>query len=515
MKILISIFAFLLSLSGFAADFGTLYDKTEYAAVNTITRYEHGNKVVEHWGYELFNGSYDYKKLWTNVTTGSGSGAITISSNGSLTPGDTLFITNGTYASFSTITGLAGSPSKHITILPSSNYATHPVRFGFKLNYYNSKYIDLKYLDFYNCTSGIGIEMDDGGNAGTQSNSYWLTVANCHFHNCSTQAIHKFNNIAWSGNPSDTATMISWHCTFDSLSTDSCGQFIQGSFSGFSTAQGSHDVALYTTVTNSYCYDMTNGGGVIVGIEMHHDIHNFTLQQVTYIGYSTDHGIFQFGGGGWGGSGTIHDFYINGPYPQWIARVNVYTLPGEPMAWERIYNGIKTNSSTFGGVYIQVRATDTAAGVVKGGNFAISNVTGGNWPTVNTYYNYMVGVGEWAVQDTILVHNCVEFNAAFTAKTPGVIIDESGGHWTHIAGDTSNNVYSATRAPLLLDSSSAWPTYKPLVNSGLIGAGTRTYLQSATSYGGITWLTNPSIGGWEYASSGNPCNCVKAPYKAR
>ena len=511
MKILLSIFAFLLSLSGFATDFGTLYDKTEYAAVNIVIRYENGNKVVEHWGYELFNGIPEYKKLWSNITLGSGSGSFSISSNGSLTSGDTAFVTQGTYTSSCSITGLIGSATKHITIIPLGSYATHPVFFTNKLNYYKCSYVDLKYFSFNNPSSGIGIQMDDGGNAGTQNNCYWMTVANCFFYKCTSQAIKKFNNIVWSGSITDSATMIGWHCTFDSLSLDSCNSGLQGSYSSFHDSPGPKDVALYTQCSNWNCYDMTGGQGVILGIEMHHLIYNFTLKQVTYITYVGDHGVFAFGGGSWGCSGAIHDCYIDGPYPQWIARINIYTLSGDSQpAWEYIYNIVKTNSSTFGGVYIQILAADTATSYVKGGNFSISNVTGGNWPTINTYYNYMADVGLMAARDTGWVHNCVLFNAAFTAKTPGVIIDESGGSWTHRTGDTSNNVYSATRTPLQLDSSSAWPTYKPTAGSPLIGAGTRTYLQSSTSYGGITWLTNPSIGGWEYGTTGSRCgiNCL-------
>jgi hypothetical protein len=432
--------------------------------------------------------SLSFHGFAASITVGSGSGAISVTSQGVLTPGDTIYVVAGTYGSYSTISNISGSPGHNIIVIPKSGVYT--VAFTGGVNFLNDKYITVEY--FENNTHSNGWDMrGDQGNSGGKTNVSNVFFTHMHFANMAGFAFTNYNNEVYNYTTQDTTTTACYKCKFDSITVDNCGGFIQGSFG---TVGNGIDVCLNDTFTHVLFNNMVSNGKAFGGIQFRVLCAYITVHQTSNEPYAGDMGVFTFGGGGQGFNGTIHDVYIDGPVAVWIARINAYALFGSTTDSCLFYNIQATNKSSFGGIVIQSLAGDLIAGKVASCNAAVFNVSLGNCPTQNTFWNYTVDIGSGLHAQTVHIKNCIGFNNAFTGKTPGVIIDESSG--SSPTYDSSHNTYGPSATYLSLDSSGIWPTYAPLPTSFLVGLGIATPYTTGgqLDLAGHQWNAVPSEG---------------------
>lgn len=435
------------------------------------------------------------KGFCSNVTTGSGSGAISYTSQGALVGGDTLKITSGTYSSFSTISNISGSPNAWITIIPLTNPTGHTVLFTAGIRFQNCKYVQVLYMS--SSTSSVGINLDgDGANGGVITGisnfrvQYWSATGH------TTYFVKNSNAVIYDW--IDTTKLASYKVVFDSITLSGCGLPWQGAFGAVGQSGGPRDVQLNDTMSRWKIGDMTTNEG-FAGIWFRCSLSFINQFQTTYLGYTGDVGLFSFGGGGHGFSGTIHDCRIIGPRGAWIGRINAYALNGSTTDSCLFYNIEKVGASTFGGLYIQVNSSDLITTHTTNCNVAVYNVSMGNCPTLNTYWNFVVSYGNGLAM--LRMKNLLGFNNQFTAKTPGPYQFEGGTGPTGF--DTANNVYAASATVLKLDSTGTWPTWGPLATSFIIGRGSSTPFNSTSQFDLALnpWAVVPSIGPYEYVTS--------------
>jgi hypothetical protein len=499
MKRWLIIFFILSSLKGVSAGLPNEYSNPEEITIIN-TGIKTGTNGRETWTYGMRgNGKMAY---WSNLIVGSGSGAINVSAQGSLNPGDFILVVAGTYASGGSISNISGAPGLPITMMPQSGNFT--VTFTGGMNFLNNKYMIVEF--FENTTHSHGWNINgNGNNTGGLTGVSNVLFTHMHFANISGAAFNNFNNVSFNYTTADTATLACYKCKFDSVTLDNCGGMIRGSFG---TVGAGIDMCLNDTFTRIQFNDFQSNGSGFIGIQFRSLFAYVTVRQTTFQPYAADQGIFTFGGGGNGFSGTIHDVYINGPVSVWIARLNIYTLFNSTTDSCLVYNIQATNKSTFGGVVIQSLAGDLIAGKVASCNAGIYNITLGNCPTLNTFWNYVLDVGSGLHSQTVHGFNLVGFNNAFTGKPPGPIIDESSGNPPTY--DTSHNVYAVSATVLALDSSGTWPTYAPLASSPLNGTGIATPYTTGgqLDLAGRHWGSPPSKGPYMSTVPFTPsCNC--------
>jgi hypothetical protein len=439
-----------------------------------------------------------------NLVIGNGTGGSNNTSQGSLNPGDTIFVVAGTYAGSSTFTNFAGAPGKNIVVMPQSGPNT--VVFSGTVNVKNIKYVTFQ--NFENVGNFFNMRGDGFGGGGLTglSNVYFH---NMHFKNTSGYVYVNYNNIAFNYTTRDTTTLACYKCKWDSTTLDNCGGMIQG---GFGTVGDSVDVCMYDTATRQLFNDMQTDGAAFTGIQFRALFDQTTIKQTTVKGYIADNGTFNFGGASGGFSGTISNFYGEGPVSTRISRCDGYALWGSTTDSVLFYNIQSTDKSTFGGIEWESLPTDWLSGRVANCTMAAFNVSLGNCPTLNTYWNYTVDVG--GTLALVHIKNCIGWDNVATGKTPGVIIDESGGG---VTWDTSHNTYAPHATDLKLDSTTGapWVTYKPLAGSILIGRGIATPYTS----GGQLDLAkhpyaNPPVEGpYEFVQSCSNCIIKKRAYR--
>lgn len=436
-----------------------------------------------------------------NQTIGGGSGNFSYANPGSTVgAGDTLKINPGGYGTTTTLSNLNGAPNDTLVIMPVNGMG-HDVIVTTTLFMINCKFYKFIGFTFIGVTDAINISGNNGNTGGLTGISN-MRITQCYFKNVSNNVIRNYNSVIH--NFTDTLTLSCYKCQVDSVQMDNINEFWQGSFGAVGQSGGPRDVAMNCTVYNAVTNDMTSNIW-LKGIFLRANFSYISEYQSTYIGYTGDVGFFTLGGAGGGFSGVAHDIKISGPRGAWIGRWNCYAYNGSTTDSALWYNIGKWNSSTFGGNYIQSLFSDWISGKISNCPIAMFNVGGGNWPTLNTYYNYVadIGAGFDSPLQRVHIKNCFNFNASFQNgagfKTPGPIIYEGSGSPTW---DTVSNVYGVSATALVIDSSGTWPTYAPLTGSPLISAGVLTQYTGIgkKDLAGFTSVSN-NIGPYQYVPS--------------
>lgn len=494
----------LASINASGLDLREYHETEDYIVLRSWPKMGTGGTMTQSYGMRQREDKSYYMAYWSNLIVGSGSGSISVTSQGSLNPGDMILVVAGTYGSGGVISNISGAPGLNITVEPQSGANT--VAFTGTLNLINIKYLTFQNFESTATWQMRGNAFGSGGLTGISN----VFFSHLHFSGNSSYAFTNYNNVVYNYTTQDTTTEACHKCKWDSITLDNCPGMLQGSFG---TVANGIDVCMYDTVTRIVFNNMTTDGAAFIGIQFRSLWAYIAVYQTTVKGYIADNGTFTFGGGADGWNGTIHDVYTDGPISCRITRTNCYALFGSTTDSALYYNIMAADKSTFGGLEIESVPSDWISGKVASCNVAAYNVGLGNCPTLNTYWNYTVDQGGNFSGRTVHIKNCTGWNNAATGKTPGVIIDESGGG---ITWDTSHNTYAPYATNLKLDTSrSPFPTYKLLAGSPLIGAGIAvpTTTGGQLDLAGNAWAATPSQGPYEYVQACSNCIIKKRAYR--
>lgn len=433
-----------------------------------------------------------FKSYGSNMVVGLGTGGFTQNGNGLCNPGDTMFVKGGIYGpariAFINVHGTPGHP---IVIMCQDRANMPVVTGGMTLN--NFSYIEVKL--FITSGTSFGIFIDgDGGNSGGLINAFDSKIDSITGSNHASGMIKNHNNVPWNFSETDSAHMASWHLRLEDLTCNNCAMIMEGSFGSVGQVGGAPDVWGYDTANRCVINNNTQLGIMFKGIVLRFGSDGCAEYQTTNIGYGGDVGCYMFGGGGGGSMGlTVSNFRCVGPVPCWITRDNCYILNGNLNDSSLFYNIEKMNPSTFGGIYCQVVPGDLVVGHITAGGIAAYNISLGNAPTLNTFWNYVFDYGGGL--KFVRGKNLLGFNNAFSGgKTPGTVHFEGGTPPLLLDTAATRYFVSATAAGPL-DSVGVFPTFRPQQGSPCVGIGVAT--PYTTDITGKPWNTPRSIGPYE------------------
>lgn len=450
MKYFFTIFFFVFAISAYAkpsywkgyVEYVYVEKDKEYITIDHTPRIDWWNEVVVR--------KYDARKnkYWSNTTIGSGSGSFSKTSMGALTQGDTLFITDGTYNSASTITNLTG-----IVILPLNWATSGRVIMGNTLNFGSNTACKLKFMS----GNGIaGVFIDWSGHSQDD------TLQNVSGNNVTGNFMDGNTSLAYNGT---TASFVTYRNVYDSLTVVSCGYLFFGSFGQAQAVNNYNDSITFSRIL----IDQTRTNGEEwrgPGFRIYsHD------WLVTYTGTNPS-------------GGDVGIFTLFGNMVMW----NIYAYGTQGYLF-RNYTSRLVGSSSFSMIYNSVKAQGTRYGLAS---FRVStdNIVPGTTEGCDQYqYNttvinciddgeYITSAQVWGASAGFTLHlkNNLAINNASDATTTHIIHNDSGGAGT--LDSITNKWYIDNNTPVvILDVTGGFPTYKPVsAASPVVGTGTNVGL---------------------------------------
>lgn len=430
---------------------------------------------------------------WSNTTIGSGSGTFSKTSMGALTPGDTLFITAGTYTG-GTTTNLAGNPGDSVVIIALDWATGGVITVNGSWTFNNCKYVKL--VGYTGNTSSSHFQCAAGNISNTRFTSLTMRGTGVGFSTFNSENFTYF----------DTTTFVTYKIRIDNFDVRGGGQLVRGAFGNLSNGQ---DYQYWLEIDHGYWENPTNDGDMVTGIIgkilFHDNVINWTASTYTDI---HDVGLLTLGGGSCAGragagSGEIYNnaVYGNGFGRGWFLRINVFNFQGHTDSLH-LYNNFKWGTKMFGFAQIQITDCDTVSGQIHGANANVEHNTIGNcFSTESAFESVMVYAGTFTVyrmriKDNIMVNSSLN-GAPFIHSVAG---------WVPSAGDTAKNFYYASATFARMDSVTLAPfaRYTPLSSASAIYHTGITTLVTLDAFG-VTFATPaPSVGWSEFGTPTPP-----------